>query len=100
MVASNDEVVGIFLLQVVDGSLESQDAIDSVSLVESEVGLVGHAIGGCGIDDEGIELAKGAEDVVVTVLFLCLVDDALGYLVDVGIETDTEKRALLADLLY
>ena len=89
---SNDEVVGVFLLQVVDGGLESQDAIYTVCLVESQIGLVGHTIGGCGIDNQGIKLAQGAEDVVVAILSLCLVDDALGYLVDVGIETNTEKR--------
>ena len=80
--------------------LESEDAVYSVGLVESQIGLVGYAVGGCGVDDEGIELAESAEDIVIAVLLLGLVDDALGYLVDVGIETDTEKRLLLLDLLY
>ena len=93
-------MVGIFLLQVVDGGLEGEDAIHTVSLVECQVGLVGHAVGGCGIDDEGVKLAEGAEDIVFAVLSLCLVDDTLGYLVQVCIETYAEKRLLLANLLY
>ena len=93
-------MVGILLLQIVDGSLESQDAIHSVCLVESEVRLVGHAIRCCGVDDQGIELAEGAENVVLAVFLLCLVNDTLGYLVDICIQSYTEKTLLLLNLLY
>ena len=96
----DDEVVRILFLQILDGGLESHDAVYAVGLIEGQVGLVCHAVGCCGINDEGIELAKGAEDVVFAVLSLCLVDDALGYLVQVCIETYAEKRLLLFYLLY
>ena len=97
---SDDEVVGIFFFQIVDGCLKSQQTIHSISLVESEVGLVGHAIGGCGIDDESVELAEGTEHIVLAVLGLCLVDDALWNFVDICIETYAEKTLLLANLFY
>ena len=70
-----------------------------MKLVESQIGLIGYAVGGCRIDDEGIKLAEGAEDVILAILGLCLVDDALGYLVEVCIETYAEKTLLLANLL-
>ena len=97
---SNDEVVGVFLFQVVDSSLKGKDAVYTIGLIEGKVRFVGDTIGGSGVDDEGVELTEGAEEIIFAVFLLRLVDDALGYLVDVRIKSNTEETLLLADLLY
>ena len=86
----NDEVVGVIFLQVVDGLLESHQSLHAESLVESEVGLVSHAVRCGGVDDGLVE----GEDGVWTV------EQVLWHLFEVGIETYAEKRALGLNLFY
>ncbi len=55
----DDEVLGIVLVEVRDGLLERNPALHAHALVESEVGLVCHAIGCCGVDDGLVEGEDG-----------------------------------------
>jgi len=91
-------VVGIFFLQVIDGCLEGEDAVYTISLIKGKIGLVSDTIRCCRVDDEGVKLAKGTENIVFSVLSFCLVDNTLGDFVQVSIQTYAEKRLLLADL--
>ena len=85
----NDEVVGILLVEIVDGALVGLPSFDAVSLVEGQVGLVSHTVGCRGVDDGSVE----TEQRVV------LAEQVLRNLADVGVETDAEKCAFLENLL-
>ncbi len=88
----DDQLIGIFLADVGHGLCEHLPTLGSESLVEGGVGLVGHAVGGSGVDDGLIEgehclgLAEAA------------VGDACGEFQRVAVESDTEKRALAGDV--
>jgi hypothetical protein len=92
-------MVGVILLDIFAGLHESFHTLDTIGLVESEVGLVSHTVGGSSIDDEGIKLAEGSEDILVAIPCFGLVDDTLRNLVDICIETHAEKTLLLANLI-
>ena len=77
----NDELVGIVLLDVVHGLLESYPAFHAHAFVKSKVGLVGNAEVGCCIDDSFIE----SED---RVFFF---QQMFGDFLDVGIKTYAKK---------
>ena len=86
----NDEMVGIVLLEIVDGLLEGHHALDAEGLIEGEVGFVRHAVGGGGVDDGFVESEDG----------ILLVQQVLWNLLGVGVETHTEKTLLEHNLLY
>ena len=78
----------VVLLQVVTGLDECLHAFETVCLIEGKVGLVGYAIGGCGIDNSLIKLEDGVVHVKHT----------FGHLLRVAVQTHAEKTLLLADL--
>ena len=55
----DDEVVGVVFLEIIDGLLEGGYALEPHALVECEVGLVSHTVGGRRIDDLLVELECG-----------------------------------------
>ena len=55
----NDEVLRVVLLEIFDGLLEGHESLDAEGLVESEVGLVRHAIGCGGVDDSLVKRKDG-----------------------------------------
>ena len=55
----NDEVIGMVLANVRDCLLEGLPSLAAEALVESEVGLIGHAIGGGGVDNGLVEIDDG-----------------------------------------
>lgn len=60
------------------------------TLVEREIGLVGHAVGCSGIDNGFVE----CEDRVVAI------KEMLWYLLDISVESYTEERFFCEDLVY
>lgn len=89
----NDELVGIVCLDVLHRLLKRLPAFDAEAFVESEVGLVGHAVGGGGVDDGFVEREDG----------FCrrctVVNDVLRHLLQVGIESDAEERTFAGDVV-
>ena len=86
----DDELIGILLANVADSLLEGNPSFHAKALVESEIGLVGDAIGFGGIDDGLVEL----EDSVLCRQRLQM----FGNLLDVGVETYAKEGLLQLDL--
>ena len=86
----DDELIGILLANVADSLLEGNPSFHAKTLVESEIGLVGDAIGFGGIDDGLVEL----EDSVLCRQRLQM----FGNLLDVGVETYAKEGLLQLDL--
>ena len=83
-------MVGIELLEILYGTLERSHALDTQTFVECQIGLVGNAVGCCGVDDLLVEEEN-------RIFFLL---DAFRHLADVGIQAYTEKCFLLEYLFY
>ncbi len=81
---------GYFLADIAHCLVEHYDTFGTQTFVESEIGLVGHAVGSRGIDDSLVE----SEHSLGIRTF-----DACRYFLDVGVEADTEERALFKDIL-
>ena len=52
---SDDEVVGVVLLEIAYGAFETHHSLQSVCFVECEVRFVRHAVGCCGVDDSFVK---------------------------------------------
>ena len=85
-----DEVVGIVLLKIGHGLLEGHDALHTERLIESQVGLVCHTVGGCCVDNLLVE----GEDGVI------LLQQVLRNLLRVCVETYAEEGLLAEYLVY
>ena len=77
------------VFQILDGLFKGHHAFQSMAFIESEVGLIGHAIRGCGINDRLVE----GEDRI------SLVFQMFRNLADVCVETDAKKGFLREDLV-
>ena len=78
----------MMLLEVSDGFFERYHAFHTIGLVESEVRFVGHTVGCSGVDNSLIKLEDGIVEV----------EDALGHLLGVGVQSHAEETLLLLDL--
>ena len=87
----DDELVGILLADIFHGFLKHAHALGAHSLVEGEVGLVGHAVALGGVDDCLVEF----EDA-----FCALVGQSLGHLGRIGIEPHAQEAALAQDIVH
>ena len=94
-----NQVLGIVLLQIFDNALESSHTLNAVSLVEGQVGLVGHTVGSSSINNAGAKLKQHAEGhLFLLVLFLHNLLQAFGHLVQVCVQSHAQKALLLANL--
>ena len=85
----DDEVLRIVLVEIRDSLLERNPALHTHALIEGEVGLVGHAVGCCGVDDSLVEGKDG----------VFLLQQVLRNLLDVGVETHTQEGLLRENLV-
>ena len=93
----DDEVVWIVALEILDGVLEGDHAVDTTALVESQVWLVSHTVrSGC-VDDSLVELKHHLCFCALDFLTLC---DALRQLIDICIKTYAQETLLGENLLY
>ena len=82
-------MVGVLSLNILDGLLKGDYALDAKGFIESQIGLIGHAVGGRGIDDG---LVEGEYRVFLR-------QQMLRYLFEVGVQTHTEECFLLKYLV-
>ena len=85
---SDDELVGVVLLDVLYRLLESHETFHAESLVEGKVGLVCHAVCGGGIYDGLVEREDG----------VFLVQEVGRYFLQVGVKAYAEETALCLDI--
>ena len=86
----DDEVVGVVLLQILHRFLERHQTLYAVSLVESQIGLVGYAVIGRCVDDGLIKLKER----------IVQIEDTLGHLLGICIQSHAQKTLLLLNLFY
>ncbi len=84
----DDELVGVVLLDVPDGFVKSFPTFQTIAFVEGQVGLIGHAIRGCGIDDSAVEGEDG----------ILLLQEMGRDFFKVGVQPDAQERLLPADV--
>ena len=84
----DDELIGMVRANVVDGFLIGLPTFHAEALVESKVGLVGHTVGGGGVDDGFVESKNG----------IFVLEQVSGDFLQVGVETDTEETAFATNV--
>ena len=85
-----DEVVWIVLLEIFDCLLKRDESLHAECLIECEVWLVRYTVRSCGVDDGFVE----SENRVFLVEYVCR------NLLEVGVKTHAQKRALGLYLIY
>ena len=84
-------------LEILDGVLEGNHAVDATALVESQVWLVSHAVRSGSVDNSLVELKHHLGFSALDVFTLC---DALWQLIDICVKTYAQEALLGENLLY